>query len=42
MDEKSRILALDREQPVLPMAPGMSERRIVVAGARHAHIRKLA
>ena len=27
VDEKSQIQALDREQPVLPMAPGMSERR---------------
>jgi len=27
MDEKSQIQALDREQPVLPMAPGVSERR---------------
>ena len=27
VDEKSRIQALDREQPVLPMAPGVAERR---------------
>jgi len=27
LDEKSQIQALDREQPVLPMAPGMPERR---------------
>ncbi len=27
VDEKSRIQALDREQPVLPMMPGMPERR---------------
>ncbi len=27
VDEKSRIQALDREQPVLPMAPGLAERR---------------
>lgn len=27
VDEKSQIQALDREQPVLPMAPGMAERR---------------
>lgn len=27
LDEKSQIQALDREQPVLPMAPGMAERR---------------
>ena len=27
VDEKSRIAALDREQPVLPMMPGMPERR---------------
>ena len=27
IDEKSRIQALDREQPVLPMMPGMLERR---------------
>jgi hypothetical protein len=27
MDEKSQIQALDRSQPVLPMMPGMSERR---------------
>ena len=27
VDEKSQIQALDREQPVLPMMPGMSERR---------------
>lgn len=28
VDEKSQILALDREQPVLPMARGVAERRI--------------
>lgn len=28
MDEKSQIQALDREQPVLPIAPGVPERRI--------------
>ena len=27
MDEKSQIQALDRSQPVLPMMPGMPERR---------------
>ncbi len=27
VDEKSQIQALDREQPALPMAPGMPERR---------------
>src|SRR3546814_13884796 len=27
VDEKSQIQALDREQPVLPMMPGMPERR---------------
>ena len=27
IDEKSQIQALDREQPVLPMAPGVAERR---------------
>ncbi len=27
LDEKSQIQALDREQPVLPMAPGVTERR---------------
>src|SRR5215216_902211 len=27
IDEKSQIQALDREQPVLPMMPGMTERR---------------
>lgn len=27
LDEKSQIQALDREQPVLPMAPGVAERR---------------
>ena len=27
VDEKSQIQALDREQPVLPMAPGVPERR---------------
>lgn len=27
VDEKSQIQALDREQPVLPMVPGMAERR---------------
>nr|WP_241840143.1 hypothetical protein [Frankia sp. CcI49] len=27
VDEKSRIQALDRSQPVLPMMPGMPERR---------------
>jgi len=27
VDEKSQIQALDREQPVLPMAPGAAERR---------------
>jgi len=27
VDEKSQIQALDREQPVLPMLPGMAERR---------------
>src|SRR5262249_11384596 len=27
IDEKSRIRALDREQPVLPMMPGVPERR---------------
>jgi len=44
VDEKSQIQALDREQPVLPMMPGMPERRthsypprhdIAVRGARH-------
>lgn len=33
VDEKSQIQALDREQPVLPMAPGMPERRT------HSYIR---
>ncbi len=33
VDEKSQIQALDREQPVLPMAPGVPERRT------HAYIR---
>lgn len=33
VDEKSQIQVLDREQPVLPMAPGMAERRT------HAHVR---
>ena len=33
VDEKSRIQALDREQPVLPMAPGVAERRT------HSYIR---
>lgn len=33
VDEKSRIQALDREQPVLAMAPGVAERRT------HASIR---
>jgi len=27
VDEKSQIQALDREQPALPMAPGIAERR---------------
>ncbi len=27
LDEKSQIQALDREQPVLPMTPGVAERR---------------
>jgi putative transposase len=27
VDEKSQIQALDREQPVLPMTPGVAERR---------------
>ncbi len=27
VDEKSQIQALDRTQPVLPMAPGVAERR---------------
>ncbi len=27
VDEKSQIQALDRSQPVLPMMPGMPERR---------------
>jgi len=27
VDEKSQIQALDREQPVLPMMPGVAERR---------------
>ncbi len=27
MDEKSQVQALDRSQPVLPMMPGMPERR---------------
>mgnify|MGYP006265888469 CR=1 FL=1 len=27
VDEKSQLQALDREQPVLPMAPGVAERR---------------
>src|SRR3546814_3406037 len=34
VDEKSQIQALDREQPVLPMAPGVPERRT------HTYIRK--
>lgn len=34
MDEKSQIQALDREQPVLPMAPGVAERRT------HTYIRQ--
>ena len=33
VDEKSQIQALDREQPVLPMAPGVPERRT------HSYIR---
>jgi transposase len=33
VDEKSQIQALDREQPVLPMMPGMPERRT------HAYVR---
>jgi transposase len=33
IDEKSQIQALDREQPVLPMAPGVAERRT------HSYIR---
>lgn len=33
VDEKSQIQALDREQPVLPMAPGVAERRT------HSYIR---
>ena len=33
VDEKSRIQALDREQPVLPVAPGVPERRT------HSHVR---
>lgn len=36
VDEKSRIQALDREQPVLPMVPGVAERRThTSATARH-------
>ena len=47
VDEKSQIQALDRDQPVLPMRPGMPERRtpdlrpprhdVAVRGARHRH-----
>src|SRR4051812_648267 len=33
LDEKSQIQALDREQPVLPMMPGVPERRT------HSYIR---
>src|SRR4030095_10040839 len=33
VDEKSQIQALDREQPVLPMMPGVPERRT------HAYVR---
>jgi len=33
VDEKSQIQALDREQPVLPMMPGVPERRT------HSHVR---
>ena len=33
IDEKSQIQALDREQPVLPMMPGIPERRT------HSYIR---
>ncbi len=33
VDEQSQIQALDREQPVLPMAPDVAERRT------HTHIR---
>jgi transposase len=32
VDEKSQIQALDRSQPVLPMMPGMAERRTHYAG----------
>jgi transposase len=49
VDEKSQIQALDREQPVLPMAPGVAEQQnpylypqrhdIVVCRPRHRHRR---
>jgi hypothetical protein len=32
VDEKSQIQALDRSQPVLPMMPGMPERRMTTCG----------
>jgi hypothetical protein len=33
VDEKSQIQALDREQPVLPMMPGIPERRTIPMSA---------
>ena len=49
VDEKSQIQALDRTQPLLPLAPGIPERRThdyarhgtttLVCGARHRHRR---
>jgi hypothetical protein len=38
VDEKSQIQALDREQPVLPMMPGIPERR-THSYVRHAQRR---
>ena len=35
LDEKSQIQALDREQPVLPMMPGIPERGRTIRAARH-------
>ena len=42
VDEKSQIQALDRSAPVLPMMPGMPERRThdYVRHARHHLIRR--
>lgn len=38
VDEKSQIQALDRTQPILPLAPGVAERRTDGTGRRNSSV----